>query len=174
MKIVLGVTSSISAYKACDLVRMYMKAGHDVFVVMSDNATRLVTPLTFETLSQNPVYTATFAEEHRRMGHIALKQNASLFVIAPATANIIGKIAHGIADDLISTTFLSMQCPVAVAPAMNPTMWKNPAVVGNIAVLERRGITVVPPSSGVVACGDAGTGKLADVETIFNETLKLL
>jgi phosphopantothenoylcysteine synthetase/decarboxylase len=174
MKIVIGVTSSISVYKACDLVRLFVKDNFDVHVVMSENATSLVSPLTFETLSGNFVYTKMYAENLREMGHIKLKDNALLFVIAPATANILGKIANGIADDLLSTTFLSMPCPVAVAPAMNPAMWTNPAVAHNVSVLKERGVTVIEPDSGTVACGDEGRGKLAKVETIFNECKKLI
>lgn len=174
MKIVLGVTSSISAYKACELLRLYAKAGHDVHVVMSSHALHLVTPLTFETLSGNMVYTDTFVTQRREMGHISLKEDAALFIIAPATANMIGKAANGIADDLISTTFLSMECPVALAPAMNPAMWNNAAVQHNISVLRERGVHIIEPDCGTVACGDSGKGKLADVQTIFNETQKLI
>ncbi len=174
MKIVIGVTSSIAAYKACELVRLFVKDSHDVHVVMSEKATHLVGPLTFEVLSGNRVYTDMFSQSRREMGHIRLKENSSLFLVAPATANCIGKMANGIADDLISTTFLSMECPTAVAPAMNPAMWNNEAVQKNITVLRERNITIIGPVEGDVACGDTGTGKLADVRTIYTKASELI
>ncbi|TAL33009.1 MAG: phosphopantothenoylcysteine decarboxylase [Spirochaetes bacterium] len=166
-KIILGVSSSIAAYKACELVRLFVKAGHSVHCVLTENATRLVTPLTLETLSGNPVYTQTFVDDRRAMGHIELKEDAALMVVAPATANIIGKFANGIADDLLSTTFLSVTCPVLMAPAMNPNMWMHPAVQANIDRLTAWGVRFVEPAEGRVACGDLGYGKLADIDTIY-------
>ncbi len=166
-KIILGISSSIAAYKACDLVRLFVKSGYSVFPVLTENATQLVTPLTLENLSGNPVYTDTFVDEKREMGHIELKEGASLFLVAPATANIIGKFAGGIADDLLSTTFLSVDCPVVIAPAMNPNMWNHPAVQENIKRLKSWGAIFVDPEVGEVACGDEGKGKLADIEKIY-------
>lgn len=166
-KIILGVTASISAYKACDLTRLFVKAGYSVYHVLTENAEHLVTPLTLETLSGNPVYTSSFARDMKEMGHIELKKDAALFLVAPATANIIGKFANGIADDLLSTTFLSVKCPVVIAPAMNPNMWTHPALQENIKRLKSWGVKFVDPEEGLVACGDEGTGKLADIEKIF-------
>jgi phosphopantothenoylcysteine synthetase/decarboxylase len=108
------------------------------------------------------------------MGHIELKEGASLLLVAPATANIIGKFANGIADDLLSTTFLSVSCPVVIAPAMNPNMWEHPAVQANIKKLKSWGITVVEPAAGAVACGDEGTGRLADIEDIFKASVNVI
>jgi phosphopantothenoylcysteine synthetase/decarboxylase len=174
VKIILGITSSISAYKACDIIRIFSSKGHSTTVVMSRNACNLVTPLTFQTLTGNRVYTDTFENGAYTMGHIALKEDAALFLCAPATANFIGKIANGIADDLISTTFLSIDAPVAIAPAMNPTMWSNAAVQNNINTLTKRGITIIDPAEGSVICGDKGQGKLAPVDQIVTRSLQLL
>lgn len=173
-KIVLGVCSSISAYKACDLSRMFIKSGYEVQVVMSTNATKLICPLTFETLTDNPVYTDTFVREQRMMGHIALKDNAALFLIAPATANFIAKAAGGVADDLISTTYLSVTCPVVFAPAMNPNMWAHPAVQENIEKLKKRNHHIVSPGTGSAVCGDIGDGRLAEIEQIYEESIRFI
>lgn len=165
-KIILGISSSISAYKSCDLVRYFVHRGYSVFPVLTHNAEELVSRRTLEVLSGNPVYSETFAREQRVMGHIELKQDAALLLIAPATANIIAKCAQGIADDLLSTTFLSVECPVMVAPAMNPAMWNHPAVKMNLAQLEAWGVHIVVPDNGVVVCGEQGTGRLASIESI--------
>ncbi len=167
-KIILGISSSIAAYKACDLARMLTKDAYDVFCVLTHNATHIVTPLTLQTLTGNPVYTTSFALEWREMGHIELKDNAQLLLVAPATANIIGKFANGIADDLLSTTFLSVNCPVVIAPAMNPNMWNHKAVQENITKLKKWGAIIVEPEIGLVACGDEGQGRLASIESIYN------
>ena len=166
-KIILGVSSSIAAYKACELTRLFVKADYSVFTVLTKNALNLVTPLTLETLSGNPVYTDSFSRDRREMGHIELKEDASLLVVAPATANIIGKFASGIADDLLSTTFMSVTCPVLIAPAMNPNMYQHRAVQENIAKLKSWGVHFVEPDEGEVACGDVGYGKLAELDRIF-------
>lgn len=173
-KILLGISSSISAYKACDLTRLFIKGGYSITAILTENAQNLVTPLTLETLSGNPVYTDSFSRERREMGHIELKQDASLLLVAPATANIIGKFASGIADDLLSTTFLSVSCPVLIAPAMNPNMYAHRAVQSNIEKLKSWGIGFVEPDKGVVACGDEGYGKLADIEKIYNEACTIV
>ena len=173
-KILLGVTASIAAYKACDLTRLFTKGGHSVHLILTQNAMQLVTPLTLETLSGNPVYTDSFARDRREMGHIQLKDNASILVVAPATANIIGKFAGGIADDLLSTTFLSVECPVLIAPAMNPNMYSHRAVQGNMEKLKSWGVSFVEPDRGLVACGDEGYGKLADIETIYQRACDVI
>ncbi len=173
-KIVLGVSSSISAYKAYDLARLFIKDNYAVYTVITDHALHLVSPLTFETLTGKPVYSETFSWERREMGHISLKEGASLFVIAPATANVIGKCANGIADDLLTTTFLSVLCPVLLAPAMNPNMYNHWAVQENMEKLKSKGVHFIEPEEGVVACGDEGKGKLADVEEIYKAALHVL
>lgn len=173
-KIVIGVSSSISAYKACDLVRLFVKGGFNVFVTMTENAAKLVSPLTLQALSGNPVYTDETLWEKKEMGHIALKDNADLFLVAPATANILGKFANGIADDIVTTTFLAMKSPVLMAPAMNPNMYSHWAVQENIEKLKSRGVLFVEPESGVVACGDEGQGKLADIDRIYRMSLDVI
>jgi len=173
-KIILGVSSSISAYKAYDLARLFVKNGDDVFVVCTENALHLVSSLTFETLTGNPVYCESFSRQRKEMGHIELKEDADLFLVAPATANVLGKCANGIADDLLSTTFLSVTCPVLFAPAMNPNMWNHVAVQSNIEKLKSWDFLFVEPDTGTVACGDVGQGKLADIETIFKSALDII
>lgn len=173
-KVIIGISSSIAAYKACDLIRLLVKAGHSVHTVVTEHALNLVTPLTLETLSGNPVYSDSFSRDRREMGHIELKDGAALFIVAPATANVIGKFAHGIADDLLSTTFLSVTCPVLIAPAMNPNMWQHPAVRENCAKLKGWGVRFVEPDAGEVVCGDSGHGKLADIEVIFKAAQDVL
>jgi phosphopantothenoylcysteine synthetase/decarboxylase len=166
-KIILGVTSSIAAYKACDLVRLFVKGGYSVHVVATEHALHLVSPLALEVLSGNPVYSEQYPRERREMGHIELKTDASLLLVAPATANIIGKFAGGIADDLLTTTFLSVTCPVLIAPAMNPNMYNHPAVKKNMVTLKSWGVAFIEPAAGEVVCGDKGIGKLADTEEIY-------
>ncbi|MCP4133826.1 MAG: hypothetical protein GY754_22850 [bacterium] len=173
-KIVLGVSSSIAAYKSYELTRLFVRNGYSVFTVVTENALHLVSPLTFETLSGNPVYTDSFSKDRREMGHISLKEDADLFLVAPATANALGKFAGGIADDLLSTTFLSMDCPVLLAPAMNPNMFNHPAVQENIKKLKSWGINFVEPAEGHVACGDLGRGKLANIEDIYTRGVEIL
>jgi len=170
-KIILGISSSIAAYKACDLTRMFVKAGHSVYCVLTENALNLVSPITLENLSGNPVYSDSFSRERREMGHIELKNDASLLLVAPATANIIGKFAGGIADDLLSTTYISVKCPVIIAPAMNPNMYGHPAVRANIERLKSWGVVFVDPGEGIVACGDEGYGRLADLDLIFKAAM---
>lgn len=173
--VVLGVCGGIAAYKACELLRTLQKGGADVYVVMTKHACRFVTPLTFETLSGHPVAVNLFERPATwEVEHIALAKRADLFLIAPATANIIGKMACGIADDMLSTTVMATRAPVMIAPAMNTGMWENPATQQNMATLRARGVHVVPPVSGHLACGDSGAGKLADVETIAQRALAVL
>ena len=173
MKIVLGVTGSIAAYKACELVRLFVKGGDDVRVVMTAAAQRFVTPLTFQTLSRNPVGTDPFAPpEMWRPEHIALAE-ADAVVVAPATANVIAKMAHGLADDLLTATLLATRAPVTVAPAMNDGMWAHPATQANLDALRSRGVTVVEPDAGALACGTDGKGRLAAIEKICSTVRSL-
>lgn len=173
--VVLGVTGGIAAYKACELLRALQKRGVDVYVVMTQNACRFVAPLTFETLSGHPVAVSTFDRPATwEVEHIALAKRADLFLIAPATANIIGKMACGIADDMLSTTVMATRAPVMIAPAMNTGMWDNPATQQNIATLRARGVHVVSPTEGRLACGDSGAGKLEDVAVIAERALSVL
>lgn len=162
-KIIIAVTGSIAAYKSCDLVRNLTKAGYPVQVIMTENATKFIGKLTFEALSGNKVY---FNEFENGMLHIDLKNYAKVFAIVPATANTIAKLANGIADDLISTTYLSVTCPVIVAPAMNPGMYAHNATKRNLELLRKDGVQIMDPANGIVVCGDEGKGKLANVELI--------
>ena len=164
-RIVLGVTGGIAAYKACELVSRLKKQGAEVRVVLTGHACRFVPPLTFETLSGNAAATDTFAPR-RELEHIALAKWADLFVIAPATANCLAKLANGIADDLLSTTALAMTCPVLIAPAMNANMYRHPATQANLETLKRRGVHTVGPESGHLACGDDDIGRMSEPEAI--------
>ena len=173
--VVLGVTGGIAVYKACELLRLLQKRGIDVFVVMTQNACRFIAPLTFETLSGHPVAVDTFDRPQTwEVEHIALAKRADLFLIAPATANIMGKMACGIADDMLSTTVMATRAPVLVAPAMNTGMWENAAVQQNVKTLRARGVEIVAPVSGHLACGDNGAGKLEDVAVIAERACELL
>ena len=173
--VVLGVTGGIAVYKACELLRLLQKRGIDVFVVMTQYACRFVAPLTFETLSGHPVAVDTFDRPQTwEVEHIALAKRADLFLIAPATANIMGKMACGIADDMLSTTVMATRAPVLVAPAMNTGMWENAAVQQNVKTLRARGVEIVAPVSGHLACGDNGAGKLEDVAVIAERACELL
>jgi len=167
--VVLAVTGSIAAYRAADLCSSFRKEGVDCRVVMSRWARQFVGELTFSTLTQRPVITDDNVGEFAdRPEHLALGDVADLFLVAPATANAIGKMAHGIADDIVSTTYLSVTCPVLVAPAMNVRMWEHVAVRENLALLEARGVEVIHPDEGFLACGDYGKGRLASTETILD------
>ena len=167
--IVLGVTGSIAAYKACELVRLFVKNGDDVHVVMTDHAKEFVTPLTFRTLSRNPVESAMFADPlDWKPGHISLAEAADVLVIAPATANIIAKMANGIADDLLSSVALATKAPIFLAPAMNTGMWVNAATQRNVATLKGRGVRFVEIGNGELACGTSGPGRMAAPQTIFD------
>ena len=159
MRITLGISGSIAAYKACELVRCFVKAGDEVRVVMTEAATKFVTPLTFQTLSRNPVGVYPFAlpEEWK---HISLAA-ADAVVVAPATANVLAKMAHGLADDLLTATLLATRAPIFVAPAMNDGMWEHPATQANLATLRSRGVTVIEPAAGELACGTEGKGRMA-------------
>jgi len=168
-KIILGVTGCIAAYKSAEIVRSLKKLGADVWVVMTAHAQEFVTPLTFRTLSGNPCITNMFGEEIPSipMPHIALSDSADLLLIAPATANIIGKAANGIGDDALSTMALSAECPVIFAPAMNTKMWNSTAVQENVRKLAKLGSGFVGPETGELACGITGKGKFACLEDII-------
>lgn len=167
--VVLGVTGSIAAYKACELVRMFVKQGDDVHVVMTANACEFVTPLTFQTLSRNPVATGQFDKPADwKPGHISLAEAADAVVVAPATANIIAKMAHGMADDMLSSVLLATKAPIVVAPAMNAGMYENPATQSNLATLRSRGVKMVEPAAGELACGASGVGRLAELSAIVS------
>ncbi|MBO4885942.1 MAG: bifunctional phosphopantothenoylcysteine decarboxylase/phosphopantothenate--cysteine ligase CoaBC [Clostridia bacterium] len=173
--VVLGVTGGIACYKSCELVSRLNKAGIDVYVIMTENATKLVQPLTFQTLSKHPVALDTFQPINAfEVEHIALAQRADLFVIAPATANILAKLAHGIADDMLSTTALATKAPMLVAPAMNTGMWENPATQENIRILKGRGVHLCGPEGGLLACGDSGMGRMSEPADIAEAVLSLL
>ncbi len=167
-KIVLGVTGSIAAYKAAELVRLFVKDGDDVHVLMTPAACEFVTPLTFQTLSRNPVEIDQFAPPTDwKPEHISLADLADLVVVAPATANTIAKMRHGIADNLLTATLLATKAPIVVAPVMNTGMLENPVTRENIAALRARGVRIVDPDSGELACGASGKGRMPDAEEIF-------
>ncbi len=174
-KIVLGVTGGIAVYKAAELVRELVRRGSKVRVVMTESACKFVTPLTFETLSGNPVYTDLFwTPGSFEIGHISLGEFAELILIAPATANIIGKAAAGLADDLLTTVLLATHAPVLLCPAMNTKMYTNPVVQENIAKLVSRGQTVMQPGYGELACRAEGQGRLARLVDIVEEVESIL
>lgn len=170
-KILLGVTGSIAAYKACELVRLFVKNGDEVTVVMTDAATKFVSPLSFQTLSRNPVFVDQFAPPVSwKPEHISLAEAADLVVVAPATANIIAKMRYGIADNLLSAVLLATRAPTVVAPAMNTGMWESAVTQENIAALAARGVVVVEPDDGELACGVKGKGRMMEPEAILSAT----
>lgn len=173
--VVLGVTGGIAAYKACEIVSRLRKLHAEVDVIMTENATRLVAPLTFETLSNRPVCVDTFSRiESWDVKHISLAQKADLMLVAPATANIMAKLAHGIADDMLSTTLLATKAPILLAPAMNTGMWTADATQQNLKTLCDRGIHTVGPASGFLACGDNGAGRMSEPAQIVEAACTLL
>jgi phosphopantothenoylcysteine decarboxylase/phosphopantothenate--cysteine ligase len=174
-EIVLGVTGGIAAYKACEILRALRKEGAGVRVILTASGAQFITPLTLQTLSKNPVYTDLFdLITESEIGHISLAQRANLLMIAPATANILGKIRGGIADDLLSTVVMATAAPVLLAPAMNSQMYASPAVLENVEVLKERGFTFVDPDEGELACGTVGPGRLAGTEKIVEMARILL
>jgi len=175
MRVLLGVSGGIAAYKIPDLVRGLVKAHHEVRVVLTHHAQEFVTPLTLETLSGFPVLTSLFEIHGSSMPHIEEPFHADLMVIAPATANIIGKISNGIADDLLSTMVLALNAPLLIVPAMNTRMYSHPAVTANIETLRKRGVHLLEPGTGELACGEEGPGRMAEVEEILRtiEDLRL-
>ena len=166
--VVVGVTGSVAAFRAADVCSALRKDGVDVRVVMTRWARQFVGELTFSTLTARPVITDDNLGDYAdRPEHLALGDVADLLLVAPATANAIGKMAHGIADDIVSTTYLSVTCPVLVAPAMNVRMWDHPVVKENVAILKKRGVGIVEPDEGLLACGDFGKGRLAATATLL-------
>jgi phosphopantothenoylcysteine decarboxylase len=173
--ILLGVTGSIAAYKAADLTSRLIKSDCEVCVIMTAHATEFVTPLTFQTLSRHPVTTGIFDEKQSwHPGHIALADRADLLLIAPATANIIAKLAHGIADDALTSIALASRAPLLIAPAMNGKMWQHPATQENVATLTSRGAEFIGPEEGLLACGYEGIGRLWDPGEIALRALTIL
>jgi len=173
--ILLGVTASIAIYKACDIVRRLKDEGFAVTVVMTPEAEEFIKPMLFEGLSGNKVYRGLFAEpDVWEIEHVALAEKADLVLIAPATANIIGKVACGICDDLLTCVCLATQAPILIAPAMNENMYKNRITQDNIKKLKSLGFKFVEPTKGRLACGRVGLGCLAEVETIVKEVKKIL
>lgn len=173
-KILLGICGGIAAYKSAYLVRELMRLGAEVRVVMTKSAQKFITPLTFQALSNHEVRDELFdAQAEHAMGHIELARWADCILIAPTTANFLAKMAHGIADDLLSTLLLVAQTPVVMCPAMNPSMWKHPATVKNCEILMDQGVILIPPEEGMHACGEEGFGRMPDISNIIN-TLRLL
>jgi phosphopantothenoylcysteine decarboxylase/phosphopantothenate--cysteine ligase len=172
--IVLGVTGSIAAYKAADLASKLVQAGVRVNVVMTEAATKFVTPLTFRSLTNRPVVTSMWQSSERGIGHITIADDADIVVIAPATANAIAKLAAGIADDMLTATVLATRAPVIIAPAMHANMFSNQVTQDNLARLRARGFTIVGPTRGHLASGDTGPGRLAETQQIMDAISKVL
>jgi phosphopantothenoylcysteine decarboxylase len=165
--IVLGVTGSIAAYKSAELTSLLIKQGHEVFVVMTQDAMEFITPLTLQTLSKNPVTTSFFDEkENWRPGHIELADRANLLLIAPATAHIISELSHGLASHPLAAIALATRAPILVGPAMNGKMWEHPATKENVEKLKSRGVEFIGPEEGMLACGYEGLGRLWKVDDI--------
>jgi phosphopantothenoylcysteine synthetase/decarboxylase len=165
--VVLGVTGSIAAYKAAELTSLLVKQGHQLFVVMTKDATEFITPLTLQTLSKNPVMTSFYDEkENWRPGHIELADRANLLLIAPATAHIIAELAHGLAGHPLAAIALATRAPVLIAPAMNGKMWAHSATRENVEKLQKRGVEFIGPEEGMLACGYEGVGRLWKVDDI--------
>ena len=171
--VILGVTGSIAAYKAANLASMMKKLGCNVHVIMTKNATNFIHPITFETLTQNKCLIDTFDRNFEfSVEHVSLAKQADLVIIAPATANVIGKIAGGIADDMLTTTVMACTCPKLIAPAMNTRMFRNPIVQENIAKLGKHGYVVIQPEVGMLACRDVGEGKLPSEDLLLDYILR--
>ncbi len=173
MNVVLGVTGSISAYKAVDILRVFQKKGHQVSVIMTESARKLIPAFTFETFAPGRVYTGMWAKRQDPVLHVNICDGNDLLLIAPATANIIGKMAAGIADDLLSTTYLAFFKPVVISPAMNTHMLEHPAVLDNLTRLKARGVRVIEPDEGLLACDYEGKGKLPAPERIYKYCTEL-
>jgi len=174
MKILLCVTGSIAVYKAAELVRLFVKGGDEVRVAMTPAACEFVRPLTFQTLSQNQVYAEQFAApEQWRPEHISLATWADVVLVAPATANTIAKMRCGIADNLVTSTLLATRAPIVVAPTMNDGMWENASTAENIDELKKRGVRIVEPCDGELACGTSGRGRMAEPDAIFDYIRKI-
>jgi len=173
--ITLGITGGIAAYKAAELASTLTQAGAEVHVIMTRAAQKFIRPITFQALTGQPVHTAMFTRlTGWRVAHVDLATRSDLIVIVPATANILGKLAHGIADDLLSTTLLAATCPVLLCPAMNTGMYQNPIVQANINRLKELGYCIIEPATGWLACGQEGPGRLPALDLIFNQIKDLL
>ncbi|WP_321387750.1 phosphopantothenoylcysteine decarboxylase [uncultured Enterococcus sp.] len=175
--ILLGVSGSISAYKAADITSRLTKLGYQVEVIMTVNSTKFITPLTLQALSKNPVHTEVMEELYpEQINHIELAKRADLFLVAPASANIIGKLANGIADDMLSTVAMALkeEVPKLIAPAMNTYMYQNPIMQKNLTILKDVGYQEIEPREALLACGDFGRGALAEVDVIVNEANRIL
>lgn len=171
--ILLGVTGGIAAYKSASLASLLVKAGAEVRVIMTENATNFITPITFETLTGHKCITDTFDRNFEfKVEHISLAQKADAIIIAPATANVIAKLAHGIADDILTTTVLASKAPKIISPAMNTAMFENPITQDNIATLKKYAMTIIEPAQGLLACGDVGAGKMPEPEVILQYILR--
>jgi phosphopantothenoylcysteine decarboxylase len=176
-RIVLGISGSIAAYKAADIASKLMKAGHKVHVIMTSAACEFITPLTLQTLTQRPVLVTLEDEKQSwKPGHIELADNAELFLIAPASAAVLGNLANGLATDPLSSTYLALPrtTPVLIAPAMNGKMWQHPATQRNVTLLQNDGCNFIDPTDGDLACGYKGIGRLAPVEDILERIEKIL
>jgi phosphopantothenoylcysteine decarboxylase/phosphopantothenate--cysteine ligase len=172
--VLIGITGAIAAYKTCELIRLFKKNNAKVKVIVTPNALNFVTKTTLETLSQNPVEIEQFDVKEYKPEHIALTDESDIFVIAPASANTIAKMTLGVCDNLLTSTFCAYKKPVVIAPCMNTNMWENPATVKNIETLKERGIKVIEPETGFLACGTEGKGRLADINTIFETAKNIL
>lgn len=173
--VVLGVTGSIAAYKIANLASMLVKLHADVNVIMTRNATNFINPITFETLTGNKCLIDTFDRNFQfNVEHVALAKRADIFMVAPASANVIGKIAHGIADDMLTTTIMACKCPKLISPAMNTNMFENPILQDNLKILEKYGYELIQPASGYLACGDTGAGKMPEPETLLQYILRTI
>ena len=174
-KILLGVSGGIAAYKTCELIRMFKKADAEVRVVLTKGGAEFITPLTLQTLSENPVSTEFFdLNQESEIGHIELASWPDLVLIAPASANVLARVAHGFCEDLLSTVICATKKPVTFAPAMNCNMWDNPLVKRNIGLLKECNHHIVEPETGELACGYEGPGRLAGLETIFEHVKTIL
>lgn len=170
--VVLGVSGGIAAFKSVALASLLVKKGAEVYVIMTENATKFVGPISFEAITKTKCMTDTFDRNHEfSTEHVAIAKKADVFIVAPATANIIGKLAHGIADDMLTTTFLACSCPKIVAPAMNTQMYDNPVTQDNLALLKKYGIAVAEAESGWLACGDEGKGRMLEPEQLYEHIL---
>ena len=171
--VLLGVSGGIAAYKSASLASLLVKAGADVHVIMTEHATNFINPITFETLTNHKCVTDTFDRNFEfHVEHVALAQKADVIMVAPATANVIAKLAHGLADDMLTTTILASKAPKIIAPAMNTGMYENPVTQDNLSLLRKYGMEVITPASGRLACGDTGAGKMPEPETLFEHIVR--
>lgn len=173
--VLLGITGGIAAYKMANVASALRKTGAEVHCILTQNATQFITPLTFETLTNNRCIVDTFDRNFQYdVAHVSLAKKADVILIAPATANVIAKLAHGLADDMLTTTVLAARCPKLIAPAMNTAMLENPATQENLATLRRYGFTVIEPATGMLACKDVGSGKLPEPEVLCEEIYRVI